>query len=823
MAFDPNTARAAPFDPASASPVQEQQQELPFALDRIKKGVAGALSLTGLPVDAITQVVNLLGADIKDPVGGSGQIRRGYEALFGVKDLKPESKMQGLRGSIYEFAGSGALPAGYAAALAPTLGGKAAVLGVDALQNVMGGTGAFVGEDLAGPTGAMVGGMAGGLYPTTQAAIVSAGIKAGQKGASSIRGMPAKELDEAMRWHPDAAPNIARSEDVARDVEALGGQSFNPRLSQRTDSPGVSSIEERIIRSSPARLERAVGNEANNVAAVDAAAGSIGTQAKADGMRRAAGLQIDSAHKRMEGMLGSLDARIKQVEVSQAGRGQQEVGESLYKLYEMRRDLARKVRDAKYSDVYETANRTGFKTPMDDVVSELTSIRGADENTFQKIPDVYRRAIENWTGTPGKVVLKELPRGRIKTTQGATPPQPATFEEIHSLWKRTNADQAAASRSGDVFQQHFLGELKGALQKKLSSIEAGGAGELTTKFREANRWYGENYARVFREGVGGKMGASGRFEEQIRPEKLTQQFFNPSGADDFYAVFGNDPAARGAMMDGVLDMFTKSGQGAQTFMRKHAETLNKFPEIKQTLQNNDALITAYGERSARLKDRQKLLDQSAVAKLSNEQNPAALISRMVEGLDRRGLVGITAIRDQATRSSVARMVADAIPDAAAKAGKPPLQYLTENEAVFRPVMDMLSPKHFDNLKTITEARTILGRGAPIPARSAVNARMDPLEEKIGTTTQSALNMARTTLVTRAAGPHGMATVLLGKFMNKLRGEHADRVLETAMYDPAIARDLAMASRVKESAELETRINKHLVNLGIKASAQVTDQ
>ena len=789
------------------------------------KFASGAVGLATLPAETVAAGGRLLRSGLSKIPGYTDLVpdlpmaspREAVKQIAGVPNLQPSSNVERYGGAIAEFAGGSVVPgagliAGAAHKLPAITGLAGSVIG--------GGIGSEAGGDIAQAMGApravgeIPGGIVGGMYGGTPSTLFSK--VRGALGRNVGTQYAARELEKHVQAHPFVNENISRAAKVSEDITKAARKTFSPTLGERTGAAGILSLQTDLASRSARGVERAMETRAQNVGALQAARESMfpkGTE-----IQRSASNVLRMAEQSLDAKLTQIDNLKRSVAATIPGANQQAVGGKLLELRNQAFQQAKTIKDQKLSDLYDEGAKVTINT--DDIAEATKKIVGDDVNTFQKLPSMLRDTISKWLpkDTPGISILG--PKGETLSRVSTTEVKPVTFAEFHSAWRETNRQTGQAIRSGDVQSTAFLTKVKDLLKSKIDAVEASTGTVVAEKLKDFNRFYSTKYAPVFREGVGGKMVAQGRFGEQMKSEDIVRAFFSPSGMDDFAAIYGTNAQAQQSLRDGVLGLFSKQAvkdgvinvKSAQSFISKNSETLNRIPDLKDLLQNRTAIAEALGERNARLIASQKQIDKTSLADISKTTDITEFVTKNLK--DPQVLRQLTSLPGPA-RDSALRAIADAIPQAAAKSGLSPSQFLKQNEAVLKPIMDRMGPEHYKNLTTLSDAMEILGRWKVPTSPDPRQLLKDPLEAAIGTSIPSAISQFRATTITRQSSPTYMITSMGTKFLNKLRQGGGDKIIEEAFYDPDVARELA---RGLKTGDVSNRLRDQLISYGVVSAA-----
>lgn len=810
------------------------------AVNMFKRGALNTLALAGGgPYDLAAGALEMLGIG---PFPSMRQdIIRRFGPMFTVRPDQHASGSYAPKGLLEEYTLPAFEMAGAGAPFSLGTIARAAQPGAAALSelgSVIGGSvglklGGDVAEAVAGPegrsTGEMVGALGGGIAGLGSPAAFNkiwATVRPNLSQASSeasVKAIAGKTLGGAINANPQAAANMQQADDVSAALRQKGAGEFRPTIGQATDAEGVQSLEAQLARSTPEDLGQYAQRQRENVDVINRAR-SIDFPEGGDFVRQAGNVQRATV-KQLETRLDRVTKEMERVASGVQGGAQQAAGERLRQLRDQAQNAARAVKTAKISDVYATADRLGVSENMDDVVALVRRIGGDDPNTFQQMPPVFRQVIEEFGEK--QVTGRSIPPD-LMDAAGLSGGKPASFEKLHSLWRETNSQYATAERIGDQNAMYYLTQLKNSLRQKLAKYEGGDYQELADKFKDFNQWFSTKYAPAFYEGVGGRMSATSRFGDQVKPEAVVGRFFSPSGIDDFNLIYAGNREAQDALKDGVLGMFAESAikdgridqRAAASFMRRNAETLDKIPDIRAALTDANARNAALAERGARLSAAVKAQDNSIVAQIAKTEDPAAFVQGALS--NRRELMALVqSARTPEARRGVLRAIADNVPAAAARAGVDPLKFVEQNADTLRPVLNRLGPQHYDNLKILANADTILGR-TQVPTHAVTPRMQDGLENITGSSPRTV--WAQTANAAAGRQSHVSAFLhLFTRFGIRLTEKQTNAVLKEVIYNPELARDLVRSAGKPFSVGESNKLANHLANAGIRAAAAGQEQ
>ncbi len=840
MAFDLETATpvSSGFDISTAKPVEDSamfprvassdhpKSGLPtatnpeYARSEFGKGVADLASFPFMTVDLVNKALKYIGLPMSDrPFGGSQDVRELVEKGLMTKEYQPTGMLQKILGGASRFVGASAVPS------AATIGAAArplSALTAEAFAAAEGGAGAEIGKEIGqkigGRPGEVLGSMAGGIAGTITGgatpiladklrSVIGPNVNKQALGAAANT-MAAREVGGALNANPSSVPNMGQATATQDALAKLGSPGFNPTLAQASGAPAITSLEGNIARSNPEQLGKYAQNFAQNEGVIGRAVEN--TFPAGSSLARSADTTLRGTSSRLDDLMAKIEETQAQAASSVRGAPQQDVGAKLQMLRDTAQNVARGEKNSRITDLYATAEKAGVKENLVGEAELLKKLRDADANEFTKMPPLF-----------GEVIRKYMPGDKVPVFANYS-----SFEELHSLYRATNSQLIAANRAGNKTQEYFLMQLKNSLGERLASFESKGAGEVASKLSDFNQWFSTKYAPAFYEGVGGRMAASNRFGDVIKPESVVGKFFTPSGIDDFNLVYQGNKDAQQALKDGVLGLFKdaaiKDGRidlgAAQRFLRSNQETLAKVPDIAATLKNATTLNEGLVARATRLQEAQSNLDKTLLSKIAGEPDNAKVIQKaLADPVYLRQLVATA--RTPSAQKAVARGIVDGIPEAAQKAGSNPLAFVLSNESKLRPALDRLDPKHFDNLLTIATARTIQGRVTP-PKYGENLAVTDVVEKLTGSTPRTIWAQSANT----AAGRQSSVTAvlhLLTRFAIKKTEQRADDLLKAVIYNPPLAAEMAKAAKMPFSIAESNKLADHLRNAGIRITVEAS--
>jgi len=863
-------ALGVPTTPSPTAPVQDESP-LGYIANKFKQGVASLPALGPLAADVVNMPIRPFTRAM-----GAGNLGGGADTRFvqfpateqynramsgaGVYDPnmpiprdetgKPKFTAE-LAGNIAEMAGMNVIP-GTGAVVRSARPGVA--LAKELAGTALSGEGMTMGGQLAGldvfgkpsaekkAAGEALGSMTGPML--VQKAIDAAakggnwlnkvGVPIGLTKASrdeQIARMAAEQQEQAKKVAagrlqpqletPAAQQAIAQSQDISRRVPGFGE---NLTLGRVTGSPAIKSMEQHFASTDPAMLELASQRERGLNEAIrryseqrfPAPEWSAQDEVKYIYSNRLR--SFDDGLKRLDRQERKLAASLPRQDIEDIGKQQRQlVGE--------RMNIARQKKDTLYKEVADTAERLGVKVNMGDVVDLAKSHAGGDLRKFQDDPGVIGKILREYAPAAKARVAKTTPGGGQIFTIGAAPavkPPIAKYGEFESLYREANREAmtlGVAASGGDLQAAQKLpavNSIRELLRSKIEEMAKPEYGEVGKKLQTANAYYRDQYANLFKRGVGAEILKTGKFGPATENAKLTESLIfkrgDPSGVTEFLNAAGGDPRGMRLLENGVFDMLSKKvvrdGKVSKTalegFLRDYKEPLAEVPGIRKKIESVENATRSLQENTARATAGQSQLAKSTLAAVAREENPAKIIANAIRSP--KYLDTLMANVGAESRKDVARGVMEhalGVPNAA--------EFMKTNEVALK---KMLGAKQYANLKTIAQAREVAERVKP-PGYVQYQKEGDVLGQ-FGTSVPQAVSDIKGILQKRAGSSY-IGTLMGTRWWNKLRNDEVDRLMKSAVYDPELAKAIAEYSSSGSKAAAHA-LDDHLIAHGIRSVA-----
>lgn len=576
---------------SNSSPRSEQDgggEEVGGFMPFLNKAIA---TTAGAPVDLTNAALGLVGLDNETPFGGSESIRRGLSNVkIETPDRDPENFFETLGQVAGEAAtfGAGGLKAAQLLSQSPrlantTTGRLADTINRAAFERPIATLATEAGAVAGAATGreaarendlnpgaaalAEVGGaLAGGgltSIPTLTGSLTKQSIKGGKRAALTFTERGAFDRASARVKEVMADPELA-----ARKIEDLRGTNLRP--AQRTDDPGLMTLEEAVFARDPAESTRLARQTAESIQDL---VGKIRQSGDVSAPRQFLQAKRDR-------LFSALDARVEQA------------GEDVVRALEI---------DDSMLDTQniQIAVRDSLQSALSDAKAQETMLWGAiPENTKVSVSNTKNtiRNLERNLSVAQKADMPEVARRVLNANRNT---KAARWTELDGLYKKLGETATQARANKDFNQARIAEEIREAILEDLGNPVSGGP-EVKDSLQTA-RAFSKKINEKFRQGTVGKiMGFAREGGSRIPAERALEVSVGVGGTRGSLASRDIQKAApdeitldavqsymRRRFMEDVIEV--KDGTEvfnatkASNFLRRHSDTLNDFPVLKQQL------------------------------------------------------------------------------------------------------------------------------------------------------------------------------------------------------------------------------------------------
>lgn len=826
----------------------------------------GLATLLGLPVDAVNAglkkyiefdpTLRMAGVRPEDftsdePLGGSASVRKLMQTM-GIPHFEPKTIVERVLKRIGEEIGA-SVPAVGATLMAAKLGktgsrffgeivkqfqkvpGKSAALEVT--QAGAGGTGAAVVREIVPedsplrPTAEMLGQVGGGLSGAGTGRMAAAtGRKIQEKvpfGAAARRRKVRQALVESATESPEEiarrlkvnAPEIEKTIDV------------KPTTAQAAEDRGLLTLER-----AAAKKGSAVGGELEDVIkeerrGVRRTLEKVIPEGRGEAVAETLDDQITQAKTRLQAQLNQADERLKTaIEKGGGSRGSEELNR------EVRGQLieVEEAAENAASDLFKQVDRGG------EILVDTGRIADAADDIIKSTPKAQAESIP--------AIARQLQR---KTAEEGAELFGAAenVSEIMGLRSRltTEIRREFAQGAPDRPLIARLEKLKRAVDEAI--LNDATDPQVGDAYQKAREFFRTEVAETFRQGTPARVLQRGRRgEPSAVPESATiSQFFKKGrGASEaakaFNRTLGKNAKARQALQESAVQDFaavsvnpdgTFNRANAGRWVAQHREALNQFPEIKQRVFK----ILKKGEVSSEIKDKLNQTVQSferssarffldaepdkAVAGIFRSKNPVAELTDAVNkvGRSKEAIRGLRrAIFDHGIRAAEIGAQDETI----AARFLSPIKlrtFFTQNKKRFLD-SGLYSKAELEQVDKIIRVSEVVNRstGSGLVGGSDTAASLQAVMDTnafdlIGRVAGARAGRIFGTIQSAGIGAQrgrGIARRIGDLLFSK---EKRALLLEQALFDPEVARDLLIRVTDDNKGVVTRRLRAHLANLG----------
>ena len=408
------------------------------------------------------------------------------------------------------------------------------------------------------------------------------------------------------------------------------------------------------------------------------------------------------------------------------------------------------------------------------------------------------------------------------------PRRTITFRDLKLLRERVGDDLRDAMSAANPSRKKIrtLRALRERLDGVIDDVVRNADPELAHNYRIFREEYFKTVIEPFEQGAAFKVRArDGRGFFRTPDEQVMRAFFAPgdvTAVRQFKRVFGDDAEAMQAMaataMDSLRQAVVRDGviqpRLLDAWLRRHRSVLDELPELSRSVASvkttNDALLARAGQLEARKK---LVQDSLLMRRISSYMSGAATAEGVIAGAVRdprlmRNLV--SSVRGEPDAMAALRRH---VWDTAANLPPDRLRaFMRENGLSLRQV---LSGQHMKDLDRIQRARAMIARsaapegGAPRPTEAATR-----LGDILGTPAPQIESRTFAAASGRTA-VRWVANMMLFRFMRQRSLAAREALFRAALYDPAVARELAAMTMVgRVPAARARRLHIWLFNAGL---------
>lgn len=412
---------------------------------------------------------------------------------------------------------------------------------------------------------------------------------------------------------------------------------------------------------------------------------------------------------------------------------------------------------------------------------------------------------------------------RMDYETGARSPVSVTFKDLMGLRSRISDDirDASAAANPSAKKIRALTELERRVDDFIAEATNSADPELASRYREFRQAYKTGYVDRFRQGAAFKVRArDGRGYYKVTDERVADTFWKDvEGIRQFRRTYGeNAPefeALESVALDDLRVAAVRNGELNptlfNTWVRKNERKLAELPALRERVFNLRNASEAVRARNAQLTDRERAIGSQILARqidsVERGKEPREVIAAAVKSPRlMRQLVASTRRQPEALEA-LRRSVWDMAPMDTADGLE---TFIKTNRDSLR---HALTPDHLNSLSRIAAALKQVER-VPAPAGKAIDTNpLAGIEGAMGTGVNQLASRVFAVESGRTSWRY-IATDLLGRYSRAHSRAEAERLMNEALYNPAIAKDLSevfLAKRVPPATA--NRLNTWLFELG----------
>ncbi len=830
----------------------------PGIVDYIK-GFSGAIgegmtTILGAPTDITSSVLRKLGIvseETPPPFGGKESLKRGLESVGFGFPKPPDTTGGRIIARAGEEVGAAVFPMmgmyGVALKTAPVVSSMARKMfldpiakapGTSAIQDIISttasGGGAGVAREVvpesktAETAGQVVGGFAPAATALSPTRLAIKGVRALYSRFNSKAQIEAAK--EAVQKVMGGALDREALESMtsARAITERTGGQFQPSIAESTGIPSLVATQKQLEREASDEFlnwvtQRRVNNEKaiENYIQRSAPSGEVSPE-----------IVIDTASNKI-----ILQGKDLERNISSIVQSKQDLAKKLPTIDKISsgavlRESLIKARAAASTKMSEVADGLGLaKIDMTDAFEEWkrgvrTNYKSVSrfEDSVDK-PKILTEIINDNTsvskaGSPLAGAYEDVDYGDFfpPTTKEI---KPTSFIDIKTLRERVSDDLIDELSSANPSRRKVRTLVM--LKKDVDTLfdTAGGeAGEGLAAFRKQ---YFEEYVKPFETGAMFKAkNKDGTGFFRSRDEQVADLFLdNPTSARQFRTVFADDSATMKTLEDAFLDKMrstiapdgTIDEKKLGLFIKKNDDVLKELPSLREKISDIDTAQKVLVTRQRDLATRQDAIDRNALVKQ---------LTRYSEGKTTADVVLDSALKDSRKMQSLKiflRNDPEALDtlkrtiwekatqgDAASI-----LKFMAENE---KSLVQLFSPAHFNAIQDITAMRTMAEVIPTQPGMAHIPTPFEHIEKMVGMGIPQASTRWYALMTGRLAKSYLIADISKSILLSKGKA-NIENLLRDALYDPAVAYEMASAVRTGKFTEsMGRRLSARVFALGL---------
>jgi hypothetical protein len=623
--------------------------------------------------------------------------------------------------------------------------------------------------------------------------------------ATDVQHAAGVDVGKVLASHPGTPEAPGSVSNAQRQLELQKKYpGYQPKLPEATANPAMLALKRQKTLASADLLAKAAENKAQlQHAAGRAHAAAFPTSE--DEYVKLAGQSVADKQASLDDQVKSINNQLRVEGAKVKTTGMAEVGDKIRALFKKKSDAMHGIEASKYDAAARAFDKLGFRQDVTPIVSKLKELLGADENKWAALPPEFQQIARAYGP---KTVAKEEPLVAGKFRVAKKTPEPdlkdISYKELRSLSQAVNKEFYATARSENRAMHHYYGELRDTLDGTMKALENTQFGPAAKLAGDANRYHATEIRPKLYEGVGGAINAIGKRGKLIKPEAIVQRLMSsPTGIAQARALFKDDKEFVKQVRKGVMDRLAKTATKdgivnpakLRAFLTSNAEWVDRVPGLRRRIEAPAEASQKLLEHQVAINKSQAALDKSDLVSITKSKDPAADIAtrmRTPKGLD--SLVETAEHNPEqahALSGAIAKQVGK-LPD--------PAQFLRENGAHLKPLLDRLGPNHYQNLLDISDMRSTAAR-VHVPGAITPEPYVSTTEAMTGSSPSQIFNR-----MTSPVSQKGWKQVvkLAFNFSKMIQARDMEKAQDAIFYDHELSQTLGDIARAGGKATPEQR-------------------
>lgn len=562
-----------------------------------------------------------------------------------------------------------------------------------------------------------------------------------------------------------ATPSALEGMDTA---ERLRGQmpGFNPTLAETTGLKSIMNTQAGIdSRASGNVLDQLVARKQGSENAIKTFAEQNAPPPASGDIENAVERRVQQAVKPVEDQLAS----VKTLRESQADALPQT---KPYDSGSYLRDRLETLRTDKQGEMAKLADDLGLN----------------DAKNLRVSRDAMQKAVSASRDSPQFSALSPTMRKIARLDPGT----PLSFKDAKAAMENLGAEARLAAKQGNMVEARTITQARNNIDDYLTN-EWAPALKIGDKYSAYRERYLNEYIKPFEQGTAKDIKSIGG-DQTFRTdnEDVASKFWRPGGeteARDFNKTFAGDPKATEALQAHVLDDVRQStvedGQINPAKLDKWLKAnpqIDQFPELKKQVTDMKSLATNLAQRQTTLEARKEMVENTNLSKVLNDK-----------GVTLDGLLE--------DKPAFKRVIQGATPEEKAVMARQLYQRAGQNAkedpAAMKQFMDehgdvmgqLLTKDHVNALSDIQKAWEMHARMPEAQGTGMTDNAFEKFKGVTGSSPQQLLSRFFAVKSGRTGLKYTMGD-LLARFGIGLHQRQAAQLMEKAIYDPEVAKQLA---------------------------------